>query len=86
MTPEAGRGMTVRETARLLRVGPDRIRGLIRRGELGALNLGDGRRPRFVILPSHLQAFEQARRVTPPPKPVARRKRRPPGWIDYFAD
>ena len=34
-TPLAlARGMTVRETARYLRIGPDRVRSLIRSGEL----------------------------------------------------
>jgi excisionase family DNA binding protein len=82
------RGLTVREVAKLLRISKDRIRSMIQRGELGALNVAAVRsgRPRFVVLPHHLAAFEQSRTAGPPPKATPRRKRRPPNWIDFYPD
>jgi excisionase family DNA binding protein len=72
--PKVGRGLTVPELARLLRVGQDKVRGWIRRGELVATDTGNPGRPRLVILPEHLQAFERAHRAgraprRPPPRP-----------------
>jgi excisionase family DNA binding protein len=80
------RGMTVSETAQLLRVGPDKIRSWIRSGKLGAINTSEHltSKPRFVILPEHLRAFEQARRVSPPPKTP--RKRNQSGVVDFYPD
>ena len=81
-----GRGLTVRETAAYLRIGPDRVRAMIRRGELGAISTATTRcgRPRFIILPQHLATYEQAHRVlTPTPTP---RRRRRPVMIDYLAN
>jgi excisionase family DNA binding protein len=86
--PDTGgrRGMTPREVAAYLRISADRVRAMIARGELGAIDTSPNRcgRARFVVLPEHLAAFEKARRVTPPPKPAPRRKRRPTGYIDYY--
>ncbi len=78
------RGLTVREVARRYRIGTDRVRSLIRSGELQALNLALVRcgRPRFVIMPEALAKFEQARSATPPPKPTRRKKWTTP--VDYF--
>jgi hypothetical protein len=60
-------GLTPREVARRYRVSPERVRGWIVRGELGAINLARVRcgMPRYVVLPEHLAAFEQARQVSP---------------------
>ena len=53
----AKRGWTPNELARLLRVSPDRICDWIKRGELSAINTATHPygRPRFVILPHHLE-------------------------------
>jgi excisionase family DNA binding protein len=82
-------GLTPNEVARLLRVGPDRVRAWIARGELQAINTATTRcgRPRYVILPGHLEEFVRSRRAGPPPKPQRRRRgRRPAGWVDYLPD
>jgi excisionase family DNA binding protein len=79
----ADRGLTVREVARRYRVGEEKVRAWVKRGELGAIDTGTPCRPRYVILPHHLDALEDARRVRPAPKPV-RRKRLPSGLIDYY--
>jgi excisionase family DNA binding protein len=81
----AARGLTIPGAARLLRIGKDRVRGLIRRGELVAVNLGGPTRPRLVILPADLESFLAARRVRPTPKP-RRQKRTPAGQTDFYPD
>jgi excisionase family DNA binding protein len=79
-------GLTPREVARLLRVSPDRVRRWIERGELAAVNVSDvrGGRPRYVVLPEHLDGFVRGRSAAAPPK--APRRRRRPGLIDYYPD
>jgi hypothetical protein len=64
----------------------DRIRGLIMRGELGALNTAPTRsgKPRFVILPHHLAEFAECR-AAKAPEPARRRRRQPP-LVDFFPD
>jgi len=83
------RGMTPNELSRLLRISPDRVRAMIARGELGALNLAPPRssKPRYVVLPAHLEEFARRRRAaTTTAKPSPRRKRQPVGWVDYYPD
>jgi hypothetical protein len=80
-------GLTVREVARRYRVGTQKVVNWIRRGELGAINTSTSlcSRPRFVVLPDALLAFEKARAVVPKPKP-ARRARPRSDFIDFFPD
>jgi excisionase family DNA binding protein len=79
--------MTPREVARLLRVSKDRVRAWIEAGELAAVNVSPTRcgRPRYVVLPEHLAAWERSRRVSPPPRPAPRRRRQPT-ITDYYPD
>lgn len=79
------------EAARLLRVKPDKIIALIRRGELRGANLAIrlSGRPRFRIAAADLQAFLDARAAAAVAVPVTRRRRRklterPAGWISFF--
>jgi transposase len=78
------RGHTPREVARMLRTGRERIVAMIRRGELGALNLAARRsgRPRYVILAHHLAEFEKGKQAADPPAPARRRRRVAPK--DYY--
>src|SRR5215469_7409447 len=80
------RGYTPRELARMLRVSPDRVRHWIRSGQLGAIDTATARcrRPRFVILPHHLEEFERRLKVSPPAKPE--RRRRLTAATDYYPD
>jgi excisionase family DNA binding protein len=80
------RGHTVRELAKVLRVSPDKVRGWIARGELGAINTAAARcgKPRYVILPHHLAEFEGRHAAAQPAEPV-RRKRRTVA-VDYYPD
>jgi transposase len=86
MLADTAAGLTVRDVARRYRVGEDKVRAWIGRGELAAVNTAAVLcgRPRWVILPDALVAFERRRAGGPPPKP-ARRKRRVTE-IDYFPD
>jgi excisionase family DNA binding protein len=79
-------GMTPNELAKLLRVSADKVRHWIITGELLAVNVAGTRcgRPRYVVLPHHLEQWERSRQAAPPPKPP-RRKRRPV-LVDYFPD
>jgi transposase len=77
-------GLTVREVARRYRVGEDKVRRWIARGELAAINTAAALcgRPRWVVTPEALAAFE--RRRTPAPPPEKRRPRRRQDEVDYF--
>jgi excisionase family DNA binding protein len=78
-------GMTVAEVARRYRVSPDKVRAWIARGELKAVNTAAALcgRPRFVVLPQHLAAFEQRRGAAPPPRPPRRKQT---AKVDYYPD
>lgn len=80
-------GLTVRETARYLRVSPARVRGWIRSGRLGAVNTADHRcgKPRWVILPEHLRQWAQAHAAAQQAEPAPRRRKRM-AIVDYYPD
>jgi hypothetical protein len=80
------RGLTTADVARRYRVSEDKVRSWIDRGELAAVNTATALcgRPRWVISPEALAAFEAARRGGPTPKPP-RRKRRTQ-MVDYYPD
>jgi transposase len=84
LSPPAG--LTVRDVARRYRVGEDKVRAWIARGELVAVNTASALcgRPRWVILPDALAAFERRRAGGPPPKTARRRKRT--CSVDYYPD
>jgi hypothetical protein len=79
-------GLTVADVARRYRVGPDKVRSWIARGELAAINTATALcgRPRWVVTPEALAAFERRRTSGPPPKPARRPKRTVA--VDYFPD
>jgi hypothetical protein len=80
-------GLTVEECAHRYRVGTDKVRGWIERGELRAINTATtlSGRPRWVIPPEAVAAFEAKRAGGPPPASPKRRQRRT-AEIDYFPD
>ena len=84
--PPTTRGYTVAELTKLLRVGQWKILMWIRNGELSALNVAASGKPRFVILPRDLEAFQERRRVPTPAAKPARRRRRTVGQIDFYPD
>jgi hypothetical protein len=86
--PSLERGFTPNELARVLRMSPDRIRDMIRSGELGAVNTSRHRcgRPRFVILPHHLAEWEKRRRAATLEAPRPKKRKKPSGYVDYYPD
>jgi hypothetical protein len=79
-------GLTVRDVAARYRASPDKVRLWIKRGELTAINTASALcgKPRWVITPEAMAAFERGRIAGPPPKPQRRRRR--PAIIDYYPD
>jgi transposase len=77
-------GLTVREVARRYRVGEDKVRTWIGRGELAAINTAAALcgRPRWVITPDALADFEWRRAGGPIPQPTSRRRRSQ--LVDYY--
>ncbi len=72
--------VTPNEIAKSLRVSRDKVVGWIRRGELVAANVGEGRLPRYRVSPHYLHEFLKAREVPQPSRRVERRRRQaPPG-------
>jgi excisionase family DNA binding protein len=84
--PPSLSGFTVAELAARLRVSPDKIRSWIASGQLAAINTAAKLcgRPRWVVTPDGLAAFEKTRSGGPPPKP--RRRRRRLELVDYYVD
>jgi transposase len=80
-------GLTVREAALRYRVGPDKIRAWINRGELKAINTATQLcgRPRWVVPVDALAEFERRRTGGPVAKSPPRRRRKPQ-QIDYYPD
>ena len=84
---DSARGLTVADVARRYRVGEDKVRAWIKRGEVRAINTAAAMcgKPRWVILAEALAEFEQARCGGPEPKPQ-RRHHRKAGEIDFYPD
>lgn len=83
---EPASGFTVADVASRLRVGEDKVRGWIRRGELAAVNTASTLcgRPQLRITAEALAAFERRRSSAPPPKP--QRRQRKPAMVDFYPD
>jgi excisionase family DNA binding protein len=82
--PEMTHGLTPREVARVLRVSKDRVRAMIKSGELHAVNTAPRRcgKPRYVVMPCDLNSWLQQRAAGSAPKPARRRKRTM--LVDYY--
>lgn len=82
------RGQSVRELAAHLRVSPNKVLRWIKNGSLKAVNTSQTRcgRPRYVILPHHLDEFVAANLAAAADKPAPRRRRLPVGAVDYFPE
>lgn len=57
--------LKVTDVATHLAVPPGRVRLLIRRGDLHAINVGTPRRPEWRVEPTAITKFKQARTNTP---------------------
>jgi hypothetical protein len=80
-------GLTVSDVAKRYRVGEDKVRAWIASGQLAAVNTATALcgRPRWVITPEGLAAFERRRAArAPTPRPARRTKKR--REVDYYRD
>jgi len=79
-------GYSVADLCRRWKVGGDKIRAFIRRGELVGVNMATSLagRPLWRITRESVERFERRRTSVPPPKPPQRRRR--PTLVDYYAD
>lgn len=67
-TPEQRTAITPAELAKLWGRDPSTVLGWVHRGELTAFNTAEpGKRPRFLIEWTAIEAFKLARSVVPPP-------------------
>ena len=82
----AGAGCSVADLCARWKVGPDKVNGFIRRGELAAVNVATNTlgRPQWRVTPEAVATFERGRTSAPPPKPPKRRRRA--DEVDYFPD
>jgi transposase len=87
MSADAAHGLTTRDVARRYRVGQDKVRKWIARGELVAVNTATALcgRPRWVVTADALAAFERGRRAGPSARPPGRRKRKA-NFVDFYPD
>ena len=72
--------------ARILAVKPSKVLGWIDTGELRAVNIAENRtgRPRWKILPEHLNEFLAGRSNEDAPSPRPRRRQRQTGKRVYY--
>ena len=79
-------GLTVAALCRRWKVGPDKIYGFLRRGELVGVNVAanTSARPQWRVTPESVAAFEGRRTSAPPPKP--HRRRRQTAATDFYPD
>lgn len=79
-------GYTVADLCRRWKIGPDKIRLFLRRGELVGVNVASNvsARPQWRITAESVARFEQRRSSIPLPVLAKRRKRTT--QVDYYAD
>jgi len=75
---------TIRQVARLLRVGEKQVRIWIRKGELPVIDLGDVGRPKQRISNQDLQKFLQSRRIVKDGPGSAHNVRRKPSHTRHW--
>jgi hypothetical protein len=80
------RGYSVADLCRRWRIGADKIRAFLRKGELVGVNVAGSlvARPLWRVTRESVERFEARRSSAPPPKPPPRRKQA--AAIDYYPD
>jgi hypothetical protein len=83
-TRPAPSGYSVADLARRWKIGEDKVRAFLRKGELVAVNVATNLsgRQQWRISPESVEHFERRRSSAPPPTPQRRRRRA--GAIDYY--
>lgn len=82
--PHTDRATTPPAISKQLVVHVGKVLGWIQSGELRALNVGNGNRPRWRIMPDDLQAFLDRRAAQPAAKTTRRRRKPDPAVTEYF--
>jgi Helix-turn-helix domain len=79
-------GFSVADLCRRWKVGPDKVHGWLRRGELVGVNVATSLlgRPQWRVTPESVERFERRRSSAPAPK--APRRRRQAAEIDFYPD
>ena len=72
------RYLTPPEIAKRLRITAAKVIGWIRKGELRAVDVGNGSRPRYRISPDDFEDFLKSREVQPPLPRTQHRRPQPP--------
>jgi excisionase family DNA binding protein len=67
--------LTPPQAAELLAVDPSKVIGWIKSGALAAIDVSNGRRPRYRISQEAIEDFLRRRSTKPAPKPIQRQKR-----------
>ena len=78
------RASTPPVVARQLGVDAHKVLRWIASGELRAVNVGDGTRPRWRIMADDLRAFLDRRAAQPAAKQARRRRKVDPAVIEFF--
>src|SRR5262249_52146932 len=79
-------GYTVADLSKRWRIGEDKVRIFLRKGELVGVNLATNLsgRPQWRITPESVEQFERRRSSAPPPRPPRRRTQ--PSVTDFSPD
>jgi hypothetical protein len=87
MTDTSQEGYTVADLCRRWKIGPDKTRLFLRRGELNGVNVAANMSARLQwrITRESVELFERRRSSGPPPKPP-RQRRRQSQTIDFYPD
>lgn len=87
VAPAPRQKLTPAQLAEIWQTSTDKIGVLIRSGELRAINIAKrtSRRPRYLIDPADVEAFERSRQVVPASTGVTRvRRKTAPGVTEFF--
>lgn len=79
-------GYSVADLCCRWKVGADKVRAFLRRGELVGVNVADdlAGKPQWRVTPESVEAFERRRTSAPPPKAVRRRRKPDPAEVQYY--
>lgn len=86
MSATGAKWMSPPAIAKQLGVTPEKVTGLIRSGEIAAVDIASkgSRRPRFRVSPEALEVFLDRRRVVPPVPIVRTRRAKQTIMKEYF--
>jgi hypothetical protein len=86
MPADVAAGYSVSDLCRRWRIGADKVRAFLRRGELVGVNVATclAARPQWRITPESVERFERRRSSAPLPK--LPRRHRPAEEIDFYPD